>query len=207
MKHIEIISFRFIYACNSASRILCPSQYVYDGILEISPQSKDKLYLCEYGYSGSLLDSNDEKPKLSNQFNISWIGRDSFRKGLDVFLALSNEKYVTDKKLVFHTAGLQLKNPTIFPNVVDHGKLPFNLTMDLFHKTHLFILPSLSEGFASVIVEALMNGCLVITTESSGISQNKNLPGLIVLKDFQMFFNALSDFVNLSQMNLLVTQI
>ncbi len=64
-----------------------------------------------------------------------------------------------------------LKKLENFPNLHYHGSVAGKNKKDLFHKAHIFCLPTYYpyEGQPFSIIEAMAGGCVVVTTNHSGI--------------------------------------
>ena len=60
------------------------------------------------------------------------------------------------------------------------GRVPRSEMSEEFLKADVFVLPTLAEGCASVVHEAVMAGCPVITTRASGTLVENGLGGMIV---------------------------
>ena len=57
---------------------------------------------------------------------------------------------------------------------------------DLYNKAHVFILPSIEEGFATVILQAVAAGCPVIVSENTGAAEfvkNNKLGYTVPIRD------------------------
>ena len=55
--------------------------------------------------------------------------------------------------------------------VVVHGQIPQARLATIFHKAHIFVLPSLFEGLPLVVIEALASGCRVVATDLPGVME------------------------------------
>jgi glycosyltransferase involved in cell wall biosynthesis len=55
------------------------------------------------------------------------------------------------------------------PNVEASGAISAAKLRDLFSSSHIFVMPSLVEGFGLVYLEALSAGCYVIATPNTGV--------------------------------------
>ena len=55
-----------------------------------------------------------------------------------------------------------------------HGFLGRDQIFDLYAKSHLFLLPSDSEGFPKVVAEAAAFGCVPVVSDVSSIGQYVN---------------------------------
>ncbi|MBB4070351.1 glycosyltransferase involved in cell wall biosynthesis [Salinibacter ruber] len=99
-------------------------------------------------------------------------GTQSLRKGLHL-LYQAWEQLAPDAD----AAALQLIGKMTLPEslrqglpgaVHIQGSIPHNDLMDRYCKASVFVLPSLADGFAMVVTEAMSRGLPVITTENTG---------------------------------------
>lgn len=76
---------------------------------------------------------------------------------------------------------------SVFPNIEYHGAVKGEVKKQLYHSAHIFCLPTYYpyEGQPFCIIEAYAGGCMVITTNHSGISQifSDNVNGYEVKKE------------------------
>ncbi|MFO8108956.1 MAG: glycosyltransferase [Thermoplasmata archaeon] len=114
---------------------------------------------------------------LEKEIKILYVGRLHKIKGLtyliDAFLKL-NKNYPTTRLTIVGEGELKrdmidkIKNATSSEHVqfvgeVDHERLP-----QYYRNSHIFVLPSLSEGLSNVIMEAMACGLPVIATDVGG---------------------------------------
>ena len=99
-------------------------------------------------------------------------GTQSLRKGLHL-LYQAWERLALDSD----TAALQLIGRMTLPESLRQGlpgavhiedSIPHDELMDRYREASVFVLPSLADGFAMVVTEAMSRGLPVITTENTG---------------------------------------
>lgn len=150
-----------------ADIILCPSTWVADGVKELSPEQAHKIRICPYG--SSLPPSGVSRAPVPGR--IFWAGGDWFRKGLHHLAAAADLALKQEPEMEFRIAGitdpLVISKPE-FRNLRFLGKLDKTAMQEEFAKADLFVLPTLTEGMASVLVEAITAGCPVLTTRGAG---------------------------------------
>jgi len=142
------------------------------------------------GYPGNrvypfayFLNSNIYQQKISNENNkqliykISFAGQLIKRKGVDALLnALANFDH-GNWELNIIGDGPERKNLEnqathlkIDSNIRWYGSIENTQVRELMQQSHLFVLPSLDDGWGAVVNEALMAGVPVIATSVSGSS-------------------------------------
>ena len=120
-----------------------------------------------------ILRKNDEKKR---SFDILYVGQLSIRKGLHYLLDAFEKFKHPYKKL--HIVGpkiidykFYLKRIKNMEDIVYYGSVDKNKLLKLYNSADIFILPTLEEGYATVINEALACGCPVIVTDNSGAKE------------------------------------
>ena len=119
-------------------------------------------------------------------FDILFIGQISLRKGLHYLIdAFQNLKH-PNKRL--HIVGTHTLDKKFFQkrlnieNIITYGHINHLKLNNIINKCHIFVLPSIEEGFATVILQALSAGCPVIVSENTGAKEfvNDNNCGYVV---------------------------
>ena len=75
---------------------------------------------------------------------------------------------------------MQVRNHPMTQHLNFLGRVPRAEMREEFLKADVFVLPTLAEGCASVVHEAVMAGCPVITTHASGTLVAHDRGGMIV---------------------------
>jgi starch synthase len=179
-----------VSAHHHSSRIVCPSSFVKD-TLASEGVSPDKITVIPYGsgrvISASSLQASLTKPNaISPSFNILFVGQVSVRKGihylLDAFARFSHPhkslvlagSLGSDAKIVLSRFNLD--------HVSVLGVQSKASLHSLYSSSTVFVLPSLSEGFALVIGEAMAYGLPIVYTYETGASEivTDNVEGLMI---------------------------
>ena len=167
-----------------ADIILAGSDYVRTGLLECGvPNWKIKVIF--YGVD---VDRFRQCPKVINgnknqQLKILFAGQVGLRKGLpDLLQAVSSFNY---GEVELKIAGdVVLNKDKLTSYSADRfqflGRVPRSEMPKLYQWADIFVLPSIVEGSATVIYEALMSGLPVITTPNSGSIVRNGSDGFIV---------------------------
>jgi len=160
--------------------ILCPSQWVADGVIALDNKFERKVYICPYGSSLQFTIRN-RKPIEGRIF---WAGGDWFRKGLHHLASAADILKSKYSHLDFRVAGItdtNVQKMPMFKNLNFLGKLNRTQMEEEFSTADIFVFPTLTEGMASVVIEAIASGCPVITTRGSGVDGLKDgKAGLII---------------------------
>jgi len=129
------------------------------------------------------------KKKYNKFFEISWIGRDSNEKRIIDFIKSLN--FINKKNIIINIiCDDDIRNK--YKDLIDFKKfkkinfykygLKKNFIENVYKKTDIYVSTSIFEGFPNTIAEAVINKCLVITSDSYGgyvdIIKNNNY-GLI----------------------------
>lgn len=136
----------------------------YDGI------ELDSIFRIPYG-----VDENkflEPKRKYSNsKIQVLFIGEVNQRKGIRQVLEAA--KKIASNNIVFNIVGLgreycsDLYEPySKYVNFM--GRVPFDELLNQLKTSHIFLFPTMGEGFGLVLLEAMAAGLPVITTANCG---------------------------------------
>lgn len=177
-----------------ADVLLAPSLWVAEGIKEMTPEFSPKIRVVPYGSSVEPIKTVVEP----SAHYFLFAGREPLRKGLHYLAeaaALVHQQYPEWK---FKVAGLSKKQVSWIPHV-DHltclGSVPMSEMRNLYEKAWAFILPSLSEGQAGVLLEAMACGCPVIATKESGVDFEPGCGITVATRDADALANAIMGII------------
>ncbi|MDD3175232.1 MAG: glycosyltransferase family 4 protein [Candidatus Nanoarchaeia archaeon] len=178
---------------------IVPSQFVKDSLLlEKIPEKKIKI--IPFG-----VDSNKFKPQKnkSKQFQVAFSGNVNNRKGIKYLIEAW--KQLKDKKQLPQSAKLNLygrvypetksylKNSSKY-NIFAHGHI--DLIKEL-PKNSIYVFPSLMEGSAKSVYEAMACGLPIITTYNAGsVIQNGKEGFIIPIQDVNSIKEKILFFYN-----------
>ena len=150
-----------------ADYILTPSEFVKKSFLEFG-FPEHKLLKVPFGFDRLSVDSIDRE---SENFTVLYVGSISIRKGVRYLIQAFEKLQHSNKKLVIvgprdDPDGLQ--GLSIPANVSFTGVLKGKQLAQAYQTADVFCLPSLEEGLALVLGEALSYGLPIITTTNSG---------------------------------------
>jgi len=163
---------------DAAEKIIVPSKFVADS-LKSSGVTSDRYITVPYGVSGFLGRSVHEAH--GGPLRILSVGNVTLRKGPQYTFEAS--------KLLGKNFDFRLVGDCSFSNKVKRelgkqlhmvGVIPRSEVSEHFQWADVFLLPSLCEGMATVLIEALSSGLPVIATENSGLEINDGVDGFLV---------------------------
>jgi len=179
-----------------ADVLLCPSEWVAEGVRRFSPGTASKIRIVPYGCSIDYQGCVNTPVKR----RVLFAGGDALRKGLHYLGEASSKVKNRIPELDVRIAGSLPENVVQHPVCRDLnflGKLTSNQMKGEYLSADVFVLPSLSEGFAGVVAEAICAGCPVIVTKESGSPIVHEREGLIVnSKDVDDLANAIERVVD-----------
>lgn len=157
---------------------LCPSQAVARDISDLPGFDAARVRILPYGASDVLL--REARPEPGR---VLFAGAAGLRKGIP-YLAeaariLKHRRMHVEIAVAGSVSPMVRARPEVrdltFLGVLDRERMA-----DEFARADVFCLPSLAEGSATSIYEALTNGVPVITTEASGSVVRDGVEGFIV---------------------------
>ncbi len=174
-----------------------PNQFIYDiereglqkadKVITVSNYTKERI-VRHYGvppekievvYNGIDIDGSPNLREKGGKV-VTFIGRLTIQKGVDHFLLAAKKILQMDPEVNFIIAGkgdmeyrliemaveLGISRNVFFAGWVDEEK-----RNRLFDMTSVYVMPSLSEPFGIVALEAISNGVPAIISKSSGVSE------------------------------------
>ncbi|TAD91021.1 MAG: glycosyltransferase [Alphaproteobacteria bacterium] len=164
----------------TADRILSPSPYVSETLRQVGVP-EERIRLQPFGVRVDRF-RPAERPRGDGKIRLLYVGQISQRKGLAYLLEAMARLQRSDLELVLVGGivgagrGLEAYRPWFrhIPNVPHHE------VADLFRSADLFVYPSLHEGSALALIEAMASGLPVITTLNSGTLARDGEDGVLV---------------------------
>lgn len=151
-----------------ADILLCPSEWVADGVRTFSPEHTHKIRIVSYGSTVGVVEEINS-PTVGR---ILFAGREPLRKGLH-YLAKAT------RLLRQNGLAIDVRVAGVAPDEISWmeyreelnclGTIPMEQMKWEYASADVFVLPSLSEGRAGVLLEAMASGCPVIATRESGV--------------------------------------
>jgi glycosyltransferase involved in cell wall biosynthesis len=163
----------------AADKVLAASEYVRDSLIT-NGVSASRIVLCPYGVD---IERFWPAVKIDNQpFQILFVGQLNQRKGIKYLLEAFKDLRLEKAELVLMGnvagSGDGLKSYEGLFRHIRH--VPYSELPKYYQSADIFVYPSLHEGSALAIYEALASGLPVITTPNSGSVVRNGVEGFIV---------------------------
>lgn len=100
-------------------------------------------------------------------FDIIYVGRYTKLKGFYDLIRLSSDM----PNINFHIIGSGDRFIDINKNIIDHGVIKYEEVYKYYDKCGIFLLPSYTEAFPLVILEAMARGLVILTSNLPGIRE------------------------------------
>jgi glycosyltransferase involved in cell wall biosynthesis len=160
-----------------ADLLLCPGWNVVEGLASFPNAAGKAFAVVPYG-CGAPFGGRRNEPVAGR---ILFAGTADLRKGIH-YLAMAAE-LLRGKGYQFRVAGSVTDAVRRHPRAAGLnflGRLPRERMLEEFLQADVFVLPTLAEGCASVVHEAVTAGCPVITTPAAGTLIGDMRGGLLV---------------------------
>ncbi|WP_270658423.1 glycosyltransferase family 4 protein [Parabacteroides merdae] len=138
--------------------------------LEFDDVPRSRIFKIAYGVDdNSFLKSN--RSYSQDKLNVLFVGEVNQRKGIRQVLEAA--KIINSDKVVFNIVGLGREYCSDLYNEFNGyvnflGRVPYEELLHQFSSSHIFLFPTMGEGFGLVLLEAMAAGLPVITTENCG---------------------------------------
>jgi len=158
----------------NADIILVPSIFVKKTFNQFNI---NKAKVLNFGVNTQSFFKDCNIKKSEKYFDILFIGQISLRKGLHYLIDAFNKFKHPNKRLHIvgsHTSSLDkdfFKDKIKNDKIIYYGHVDYLKLNNLYNKSHVFVLPSIEEGFATVILQAIAAGCPVIVSQNTGASE------------------------------------
>lgn len=158
---------------------ICPSQFVADDLIQNHKVNPDRVFLLPYALSSEWFDI----VPAPEEGRILFVGSATRRKGIHYLAKSANQLKQAGHDFDFRVAGGvpdKVKHHPEAQSLNFLGRVPRDKIKSEFSQADIFVLPSLAEGSATVVYEAMSAGLAIITTKSSGSVIRDGETGLII---------------------------
>jgi glycosyltransferase involved in cell wall biosynthesis len=166
----------FERVCNLTDVFIVPSKFVETG-LEKFGIDRHQCCIIPYGLDESWLQLKNSPVKG----RILFVGTAEIRKGIHI-LGIAGSK-LNYRSYEFRIAGGvsdRIRVHSLTQHLHFLGRIPRSEIQQEYIQADIFVLPTLAEGSAEVIYEALAVGIPVITTEAAGSVVRDGIEGFII---------------------------
>jgi len=156
----------------NANIILVPSNFVKKTFEKFNI---NKTKVLDFGVNNQNFFKDPNIKKSEKYFDILFIGQISLRKGLHYLIDAFHKFKHPNKRL--HIVGSHTLDKFFFEDKIKNDKIIYyghvnHLKLNnIINKSHVFVIPSIEDGFAYVVLQAIAGGCPVIASENVGASE------------------------------------
>jgi len=158
--------------------LFCPSQSVIDDVASYNPEARAKCRLVRYGSSLSF-----DRPNAPVPGRVLFAGSVQLRKGPQ-YLALAAARIARiDPSVHFVFAGgvtAAAAEQLRAPNIELLGHISRDRMQAEFLRADILAFPSLAEGSAGVVLEAMSAGLPIVATREAGVDFRDGESGIVV---------------------------
>jgi glycosyltransferase involved in cell wall biosynthesis len=166
-----------------ADRVVVNSEFSRQALIQqgVSPEKLAVIPLC---YEP---EARSQKPearifKLNQPLRVLFLGQVILRKGIQYLLAAARQ--LEREPIHFDVVGpIGISQTAISSapgNVTFHGRTGRDEAAAWYRRSHVFVLPTLSDGFAITQLEAMAHGLPVIATPNCGEVVSDGVDGFVV---------------------------
>jgi glycosyltransferase involved in cell wall biosynthesis len=180
LAHMAVLHERERAEWRTANRILVPSPYVERELVRAGCAA-DKVRVVPYGFgSGAAEDLPPRHFDGGRQLRLVFAGAVGPRKGVHDLLAVARELDPLVTFDLYGSGSLDDLGHAVPANVRHHGAVPFPVLRSAFEAADMLFLPSLLEGSATVVYEAMNFGLPGIVTHETGSVLSDGVDGFVV---------------------------
>lgn len=163
-----------------ADRIVVNSEFCRRALIQ-QGVSHEKLVVVPLSYEHPG-EGVPDHPGARGQLRVLWLGQVNLRKGIPYLLEAA--RLLLTERVHFDVVGPIAISPEAVAsapaNVTFHGRVARDQIGEWYRRGDVFILPTISDGFALTQLEAMAHGLPVIATANCGDVVRHELDGLIV---------------------------
>ncbi len=159
--------------------LTCASDYVRDGLVSCGVAA-ERISVIPYP-APDFPTRDFTELKGSKLLRVGFVGSVNLRKGAPVFLEMARRlkgegvEFIMVGPLAVHSSAIN----ELQKHVTLAGPVPRSKVFDYLNSFDLFLFPSICEGSAGVVMEALATGLPVVTTPNSGTVVRHGVEGFV----------------------------
>jgi glycosyltransferase involved in cell wall biosynthesis len=159
--------------------ITCASDYVADGLVACGV-ARERISILPYP-APVHVSSDSQDHKSRGKLKVGYVGSVNLRKGAPVFMEMARR--IKGANIEFIMVGPIAIGKTAASTLQHHvtltGPVPRSQVARYLQSFDIFLFPSVCEGSAGVVMEALAAGLPVVTTPNSGTVVRHGIEGFI----------------------------
>ncbi len=162
-----------------ATRVLVNSEWSRDALVRQQVPIK-KIVVVPLAWEGHAVAPRE--PRANHPLTVLWVGNVNLTKGIQYLIEAAKLLCETDIRFVVAgRLGISKDAINTAPaNITFLGAVSRDRVGDLYRDADVFVLPTLSDGFALTQLEAMSYGVPVITTPNCGRVVSHEVDGLII---------------------------
>lgn len=165
-----------------ANTIICPSDFVKNSITKILDNIDHKIKIVPYGVSFPKVTPDAKCYKQGEVLEVLTVGTVGLRKGSPYILQAA--KHFGNRVRFTIVGDYSSINKTKIAELKQHinliGHVSRSTVAEYYKKAHVFLLPSICEGSATVTYEAMQYGLPLIVTPNTGSLVRHKEEGYII---------------------------
>lgn len=182
----------------AADHIVCASEFVKKELVRFGVE-KEKIEVIPYGFSAPKeVDESQLNDVESGPLKLLFVGNGGYRKGIPYLIEACKKTSAADVQctIVGAIEDSLIAKTSRLSHVTMRGSVNRDEMEALYRQHDVFVFPSLCEGSATVIYEAMAYGLAVICTPNSGsVIQDGKEGRLIPTKNSDAIANSIHDYV------------
>jgi len=163
-------------AAKKSTYLITPSKYVKQDVAQYAKVSPNKV-LVTYEAADRITQKLQPVPRLKGKVFLMYVGRATPHKNLDrlvkafeqlharypdLMLALAGKMDPNYRRLEAYVTSRRLASSVVFTDFVTEGELRW-----MYENTAAYVFPSLSEGFGLPMLEAMIHGAPVVSSNAT----------------------------------------
>jgi glycogen synthase len=164
----------------AADKVIAVSQYTKDVIAKHYSIAPQKIAVVHNGIDPVEFTPVDVRQVFPHDKIVLYVGRLTFQKGVDHFLKAAREVLIHRPDTVFLIVGdgdmyhqliMEAAGHGIAHRVIFTGFMSGDKLRAMYHMADAFVMPSISEPYGLVALEAIASGVPTIISKQSGVSE------------------------------------